>query len=541
MSGQTFASPGFPFYLPSTGVTSVSFEKNSTPPLAYLDHGTLYELDDGVLYFNGQPIQTGASGVTSDSVSSTVNDIVVMASTTGTVIKDTPAQLITSGSENILVGPSAGNLTYSGSYNTGLGDHVLHSMTSADENTVIGSHAGTSITTGDYNTIAGSYAGTNITTGSSNTIVGQSAAQTLTTGQNNIIIGDSASNDWAGDESTNIIIGHGVTGDVGDSQVIRIGQGYSGAVYEGPFVVSPITSSIYFSNVLIDPSDTNLGSCAFGHSNVGSATVIDTSAVFGVQNGGSLDTVYRSIILGNYNISAGGASQECRNNTLVTNYFAAAGGFVTACARNTCVGNVIGLNVTSASDNCIFGDNLGSALTTGSYNVLIGMDGTAGSLTTGSGNIYIGRAITPANESGVIRIGNSASATYISGMVSPTIPDGSYMPVYVGNSNQLVRKGTLQSPVITSNYPITAAPYDIYMVDTAGGALTITLPLVASIGGDCQRMIVIKDSTGSAGANAITIAASGGNFIDGAGPATINTNYGYLRFFSNGTNTWFTF
>jgi hypothetical protein len=56
------------------------------------------------------------------------------------------------------------------------------------------------------------------------------------------------------------------------------------------------------------------------------------------------------------------------------------------------------------------------------------------------------------------------------------------------------------------------------------------------------RIYIIKDESGAAGTNAITVTAQvpGTNKIDGASSKTINTNYGVLRLYSSSDN-WFTF
>ena len=64
-------------------------------------------------------------------------------------------------------------------------------------------------------------------------------------------------------------------------------------------------------------------------------------------------------------------------------------------------------------------------------------------------------------------------------------------------------------------------------------ARTFTLPSGASNG----QTFVIKDEAGTAGtANAITIDTAGAELIDGAATATINSNYGSLSFYFDGTN-----
>jgi len=57
---------------------------------------------------------------------------------------------------------------------------------------------------------------------------------------------------------------------------------------------------------------------------------------------------------------------------------------------------------------------------------------------------------------------------------------------------------------------------------------------------DCVvgRLITIKDESGGAGTNNITIATEGSETIDGSSTATISTNYGCIRLYSDGSN-WF--
>ena len=79
----------------------------------------------------------------------------------------------------------------------------------------------------------------------------------------------------------------------------------------------------------------------------------------------------------------------------------------------------------------------------------------------------------------------------------------------------------------------------IGVTDTAS-ARTITLASADCVAG---RIVIIKDESGSAGTNNITVATEGAQAIDGITDDTsvkITANYGVLRLYSNGTN-WFTF
>lgn len=91
-----------------------------------------------------------------------------------------------------------------------------------------------------------------------------------------------------------------------------------------------------------------------------------------------------------------------------------------------------------------------------------------------------------------------------------------------------------------TNTTITTDDYLIAVTDTSV-ARTITLPLAGSVGASATyiREFVIKDESGGAGTNTITITRSGGNTIDGANDVFISSNHGKVTVFSNGTN-WFT-
>jgi hypothetical protein len=68
-------------------------------------------------------------------------------------------------------------------------------------------------------------------------------------------------------------------------------------------------------------------------------------------------------------------------------------------------------------------------------------------------------------------------------------------------------------------------------------ARTITLKQNDSRAG---RIIIVKDESGAAATNNITIATEGAETIDGAATQVITANYGVGRFYSDGTN-WFSF
>lgn len=77
----------------------------------------------------------------------------------------------------------------------------------------------------------------------------------------------------------------------------------------------------------------------------------------------------------------------------------------------------------------------------------------------------------------------------------------------------------------------------IVAVTDTSSARTITLTTALLQSG---RIIIVKDESGGANTNNITVDTQGSELIDGAASSTISTNYGSVRLYSNGTH-WFSF
>ena len=106
--------------------------------------------------------------------------------------------------------------------------------------------------------------------------------------------------------------------------------------------------------------------------------------------------------------------------------------------------------------------------------------------------------------------------------------------------------GTLKAEQAFGRYP-TAVSYTVLLTDVGMGwviavtdtsaARTITLPLANTVSAGWQ--ITVKDESGLAGVNNITISRAGSDTIDGATSAIINSNYGSRTLYSNGVDKWF--
>jgi hypothetical protein len=102
-------------------------------------------------------------------------------------------------------------------------------------------------------------------------------------------------------------------------------------------------------------------------------------------------------------------------------------------------------------------------------------------------------------------------------------------------NNNSVNNLFLNQPVTA---PVSSSPYlvkttEVIINVNTSAVRTITLPTAV---GNSGKFYVIKDVTGLAGTNNITINTSGGQTIDGASSLVIGTNYGSVQVFSDGTN-----
>lgn len=186
--------------------------------------------------------------------------------------------------------------------------------------------------------------------------------------------------------------------------------------------------------------------------------------------------------------------------------------------NNSAFGFISGRFLTTGTDNCFFGNATASnaALTSASFNVVIGSS-SGGSLTTSdSSNILILNSGT-VGDNNRIRIGTQGTG---SGQQSQCHLAG-VLNTVSGRVVKLTTPGAYPYTTLTTDY--------IILVDTSA-ARTIT-PLGSPVTG---TVYVIKDSVGSAAANNITVTPSGKN-IDGAASFVMNTNYQSITIVYNGT------
>ena len=222
--------------------------------------------------------------------------------------------------------------------------------------------------------------------------------------------------------------------------------------------------------------------------------------------------------------------------------------------------------------------------------VQTGSGGTAGNLTniapTGSGNLLqnIGK-VTKADASGQVRVGGagrtnatpnldkgflfigndtdqsvqdntifvSSSANLVG--INNTNPDHALTvtgdisaslnisaSAFYGDGSNLTgisAGGNTFSRAEVTSTPYTASSSDYYIGVNTGSAAIVQLPLASTL--DSGQTFIVKDESGNASLYNITVQTSGSDVIDGQSNQTIESDYGSISLYSNGTDRFFIF
>lgn len=227
--------------------------------------------------------------------------------------------------------------------------------------------------------------------------------------------------------------------------------------------------------------------------------------------------------------------------------------------HNTAIGSSALLALTSGINNTVLGSGAGDLLINGNNNIFIGHNTATMYTTNESSNIIIGNAgvVTEDNTlrigtTGVgnaqqnrcfiagingVNVGSVASVVSISGdqLGLTTITAGVGVTVTPGaNTITIASNGTTTltyTPVNTTPYVVLATD-EFISVDCSGAPITIQLPNAPSTG----RVFIIKDRTGNANVNNITVTTVGGAVnIDGAATYTMNTQFAAINVIFSGT------
>ena len=130
------------------------------------------------------------------------------------------------GTNNTFLGSLSANFTLTGTNSTGIGYNTLHALTSGSYNSACGSGALAACTSGANNSAYGaSSLAALVGTYGNNTAMGYQSLAQAASCTNCTAIGYQAGYNYTTTEASNICIGAGVTGTIGESNVLRIGAG----------------------------------------------------------------------------------------------------------------------------------------------------------------------------------------------------------------------------------------------------------------------------------------------------------------------------
>ena len=393
---------------------------------------------------------------------------------------------LTTGVQNVAMGPFCLDALTEGNSNTGIGQNCLTGVTTGSYNVGVGYWAGMTVSTGDYNSCYGYVSGQDITTGSNNTCIGTEAGNTgtndLTTGSNNTCIGH-ASQASSATVSNEVTIGDtnvtkfrvpGVNfvikdttatedyiltldangeagweaaagGSIGSVNQNTIGGYNAGVNFSGAYDTTlfgyqagtAITSGDYHTIVgsYAGASLTTSGSGTFfgyaagryvtGHSNIG----MGTNAVAGTSSAAVTGT--RNIGLGND--SGRYITSGARN----VGIGASTNGAVTTGSNNSSLGDYALSGTTTGSNNIGIGHNAAKSISTGSYNIGIGSETFYSNAVTGDSNVGIGYKVLKAVTSGThnFAVGQETAMQITTGSYNTAMGGAAMFPVTTGSYN----------------------------------------------------------------------------------------------------------
>ena len=403
--------------------------------------------------------------------------------------------------QNVAVGYAAMEYTNGGSYNTAVGTNALTSNVAGSDIVAVGNGCLQASLSG-YNTAVGGAAFYLLTTGGGNVGVGYNCATGLLTGNNNTIIGSSAGSAYTGGESGNILIGQGVSGAVGESDVLRIGTmvlaaGSNTAL--GRSALGSLTSgltSVAIGDLALAGTTTDTGNVAVGYTALQHTDGGSNNTAVGI---GAL----LANVTGPNNVAIGAAALQ-----------ASLGGY------NTGIGNAAMYEVTTGAGNVAVGFNCMNNLTTGGANVAIGTGAGIAYTSSETQNVVIGANVTGVvGESSVLRIGSyngSGGTGQIVALLTLLSGNGAAFeygttgtsPVSLGTGSTSIFSSPTSLPsgphvVIVTVYPtansITGTVTVTYKDGTLGGNVTQTQSVASTTTSVPQSFIFLCNSvTGTA-------------------------------------------
>ncbi len=435
------------------------------------------------------------------------------------------------GTNNLFLGPGAGNFTLSGATdNMALGDDALTGLTSGDRNIGIGDNAGGQITTGSDNIFMGDDSGGSggagvtgnrnvgiglqalgvVGSGATNVAIGYTAGSGVTTGSNNVMLGNNAGGGATMTASNNVLVGEN-------------------------------------AGTLITSSASNV---AIGSLTLDNVTTAGTNIAIGREAGSRITSGTPNIAIG-YQAIGGAGTGATGDENVAIGYLALS--IATSAEDNIAIGSLVMDAATSAADNVAIGDNTMSGLTDGEQNIGIGTDALL-SITTADYNTCVGdSACRLATTSENTALGENALSTTTTGTGQNTsigaqsggITTGwgntflgysSGNALNTGNKNICLGYDTCSGGSDVSNSVAIGAGIDLsannqILLGTSTHTTTIAGSLVLTAGAGSSECLQ-RDTTGK-------VTGTGASCGSGAGGSgTVNTGLvGRFAYYPSTTNT----
>ena len=284
------------------------------------------------------------------------------------------------------------------------------------------------------------------------------------------------------------------------NDIAQIGQTWVNSATNQVYTLSSITANV--ANWAV--SAVGGGGLTTAHSDAGDATTIADAMTFaGGTNINTAGAVHTLTINLNPSIALAGSLLAGTTVTAGTTITATAGNV------NATVGNVTaGADIIAGAGIQCLAFGVGVVQSNG-LGDLFSSTGSNGQILIGGGAAPVWTTINPGANISIVNGANSITISASTGAL-----DLNY------------------TAVNTTPYAVTGTD-DYLGVDSSGGAITVELPNAPSVG----RAFIIKDSTGSAFTNNITVTTVGGAVtIDGATSVLFVTNYQSLQVIFNGTS-----
>jgi hypothetical protein len=462
------------------------------------------------------------------------------------------------GNYNLAIGPFSGFNLKAGSRNiiVGTGDSLSSAggvITSGSDNTLLGFNSGRAVQTGVGNTLIGSNAGANLTSGANNLILGYKSAYTLGTGSNNISLGPEAGyylsigsgnifsgyqagyNTTSGFNNINIGVQSGYQSQTTRNNIhIGYQSGYQSIANNNLFLgsYSGLQNTTGIDNIFVGSNSGagyNTSSQQIGNYNIFMGSDTGKSNFDGTRN------IYLGLNSGKNNINGsknvyigentGRDSLVSRNifigttsdNTKGVGYKAQSAGGLDTGDKNVFIGHDVGIENTSGKGNIFLGDSAGQKNTTGEQNIYIGKNaGNKANASTADYNIALGYNSGQNNLGGKenILIGKDVASITINSY-NQNIIIGSEAGQYINQDNQIF----IGTKAGQNN---TTGDNNIFIGKDAGKANSISNDNVV-IGSDAGTFLI---GSGSNGKNTIIGSNAAHDLLSGTNNIFLGANSG---------------